>query len=162
MKLFFVLCSILMLSGVILPPEPATTLPTLYFVPEMERIAQVDNGGYVPPEECVQESQRVAQEWHTHFLWIQTRLSPQKVRDLSGWAKVQMQTYSAVPNLGELTLQPIAIKEEEHNLIFEGVIDTLPTHSPLVKRWLKLYLVYNLDRQEILSIYITIRGQVEE
>lgn len=162
MKLLFMLCSILILSGVILPPEPDTSLPTLYFVPEMELIAQLDKGMYVSPEEYIQESQKVAQEWQTHFLWVQTRLSPRKVIDLSGWAIAQMQTYSTVPNLGDLSLYPVSLQEREHNLIFEGVIDTLPTHSPLVKRWLKLYLVYNLDRQKILSIYITIRGQVEE
>jgi hypothetical protein len=41
-----------------------------------------------------------------------------------------------------------------------GTIDALPTHSPLVTRWLKVYLFYDLYARSIARITITIRGQV--
>ena len=38
-------------------------------------------------------------------------------------------------------------------------IDTLPTHQPLVTRWLKVYVVFDLHEKSVSAVVVTIRGQ---
>lgn len=46
--------------------------------------------------------------------------------------------------------------------MLEGTIDTLPTHSPLVTRWPKVYLVVDRRNKAILRVVITIRSDRKE
>ncbi len=59
-------------------------------------------------------------------------------------------------------LGPSGTDPQREKLVLEGTIDTLPTHSPLVTRWLKVYLVVDLRNKAILRAVITIRGDWQE
>jgi hypothetical protein len=71
----------------------------------------------------------------------------------------QMEQYSAVPALAEVTLEPIGLVHKPRGLLLEGTIDTLPTHHPLVTRWLKVYVVYDISARKLTHVTFTIRGQ---
>lgn len=89
-------------------------------------------------------------------------LKPEKVRELSRWARPQMLLYRRVPPLEKTLLEPRALSAEGNQLLLEGTVDTLPTHHRLVTRWLKVYLFYDLSERKIRRIVFTIRGQLEE
>jgi hypothetical protein len=73
-----------------------------------------------------------------------------------------MEAYATVPPLEKAELRPVAVDEKEGVILLEGTLDTLPTHSPLVTRWLKAFVRYDTSAQRIARVTITIRGQVLE
>ena len=70
-----------------------------------------------------------------------------------------MEQYGAVPALETVKLEPLGTDPRQETLVLEGTIDTLPTHSPLVTRWLKVYVCYDLRGKTVSRVTITIRGQ---
>lgn len=103
--------------------------------------------------------QQTAIAWIYHREQIIAAITPQKVRDLSRWAQTEMATYP-LPAFKNLTFQ--AVKAQHDNLLIESLLDTLPSHHPLVTRQLKLYLVYHLKEHRLTDAIITIRGWAEE
>ncbi|MCX6872217.1 MAG: hypothetical protein NTW21_00175 [Verrucomicrobia bacterium] len=73
-----------------------------------------------------------------------------------------MQDYSKIPSLDRPDFQIRTAGGGEKKLLFEATLQTLPTHSPLVTRWHKLFVVYDVDRQAISQVIITIRGERQE
>ena len=73
-----------------------------------------------------------------------------------------MEEYSAVPALTDVALQPIGVDKKGGKLVLEGTVDTLPSHHPIVTRWLKVYVVYDIPGRKISHVTFTIRGQVLE
>ncbi len=51
---------------------------------------------------------------------------------------------------------------QQRKVVFEGTIDTLPTHAPIVTRWLRVYVLYDTTSKTIIRTTVTIRGQVLE
>ena len=102
---------------------------------------------------------RAAAEWKTRIPQLKDRVTPEQVRSLSRWAKPQMEGYKSVPSLEGIKLQPVGTDAKRERLVLEGTIDTLPTHSPLVTRWLKVFLLYDLHTKSISRITVTIRGE---
>ena len=43
-------------------------------------------------------------------------------------------------------------------LLLESTLDTLPTHSSVVTRWLKLYLLYDVPSKSIVRVTVTNPG----
>ena len=72
----------------------------------------------------------------------------------------QMEAYATVPPLEKAQFQPVAADENQGIILLESTVDTLPTHNPLVTRWLKTFVRYDTQRHEIVQVTITIRGQV--
>ncbi len=70
-----------------------------------------------------------------------------------------MQSYRSVPPLTRATFQCVGIHRNSHKLVYESVLDTLPTHHALVTRWLKLFLIYDSQTAQISQVIVTIRGQ---
>ena len=64
-----------------------------------------------------------------------------------------------MPALADTALQPIGMDEARDKLVLEGTIDTLQSHSRVVTRWLKVYVLYNMSERKIAHITFTIRGQ---
>jgi hypothetical protein len=89
-------------------------------------------------------------------------LTVDRVRSLSRWAKPQMEKYSAIPALPDVVLEPIGVDKKGGKLVLEGTVDTLPNHHPLVTRWLKVCVVYDIPARKIGQVTFTIRGQVLE
>jgi hypothetical protein len=100
------------------------------------------------------------------LVWIQLRetilnqITAEKIRNLSNWAKEEMMHYQ-LPAFKNQTFRATHIHNKE-NLLIESVLDTLPSHHPLVTRQLKLYLVYNRKHGTITDAILTIRGWAEE
>ena len=59
-------------------------------------------------------------------------------------------------------LGPSGADPQKEKLVLEGTNGTLPTHSPLLTRWLKVYLVVDFRSKAILRVIITIRGNRQE
>ncbi len=105
---------------------------------------------------------RAAAEWKMRIPQLRNRVTPEQVRSLSRWAKAQMEGYKSVPSLEAVELRAAGTDAKREELVLEGTIDTLPTHHPLVTRWLKVFLLYDLHTKSICRIAVTIRGQVLE
>jgi len=141
------------------PPEPAIPVR---MVPEMERIAGFDGGRPCKPGEFADEVAKALADWAAKRPTIEPLVTAAKARELSRWAIKQMQAYRRVPPLERVAFAPKAWHEGTRRLVFEGTVDTLPTHHRLVTRWLKLYLLYDLDKQAVVEAAVTIRGQLLE
>jgi hypothetical protein len=141
------------------PPAPAVPVA---MVPEMEKIEGIDGGTACKPEEFAPDVAKALADWATKRPTIEPLVTAEKVRELSRWAKKEMQEYRRVPPLARVTLRPVSFHKEAGHLVLEGTVGTLPTHSPLVTRWLKLYLLYDQGKQAIVKVAVTIRGEVLE
>jgi hypothetical protein len=137
----------------------------LDFVPEMERITDLDRGqndarwSAADDANHAEDLRRVQAEWKTKSPAIQAVLTPERVQSLSRWAVKQMEGYTIVPALEKAQLQPVAADEKQGTILLESTIDTLPTHHPLVTRWLKAFVRYDTRGKNIVHVTITIRGQ---
>jgi hypothetical protein len=105
---------------------------------------------------------RAGDAWKARTQLLTPLVTAERVRQLSGWAKPQMQSYTKVPPLADVRLQPIGLDAGRGQLVLEGTIDTLPTHHHLVTRWLKVYVLYDLSGRKIEHVTFTIRGQILE
>lgn len=144
--------------------KPAATEPRVEvrLVPEMERIPEVDAWPRARPDAFREHTALVREAWKKTAPQVEKQLTAKVVRGLSRWAKRQMEKYDKVPPLRDAAWQPIRWNEKEGKLVLEAVLDTLPSHSPLVTRWLKGYLVYDTRRRALLRLILTIRGQALE
>lgn len=128
-------------------------------VPEMAYIPEVDAWEWVEASTVEGHAAKFAAAWKTHRAWVEKRVSPRLVRELSRWAKPQMEGYDRAVLLDEMSFAPVARYAKQRKLVFEATIDTLPSHSPIVTRWLKLYVLYDEASETILRVTITIRGE---
>ena len=134
----------------------------LCLIPEMDFIPEVDGWTPCKPDEYQNQIQRVTSAWKERSDWVQKRLTPDVVKELSRWGKLQMQKYRTVPDLAAVKLVAITVDNKHHKVVYSGTIETLPSHSPVVTRWLKLYLLCDEQSGEILRVTITIRGEAQE
>ena len=75
------------------------------------------------------------------------------------FSAIQMEGYKRVPNLDSIALRPVGTDAQRGKLVLEGTLETLPTHSPLVTRWLKVFLLYDVPTKSLTRVTITIRGE---
>lgn len=129
------------------------------FVPEMELIPEVDGCDPQPLGADRWDTQRSLQEWRRELPILEKTLTPEKVKELSRWAKTQMGNYGLIPRLSELQLRLVGRSRDTRNLVWEGTLDTLPSHHPLVTRWLKIFLLTDEQKSQVSLMVVTIRGQ---
>ena len=141
---------------------PETAPPDIRWVPEMERVAELQDWKPLAAKDYVQERQGMLEDWKEVREAVQRKLTAAQVITLSRWAQTQMQNYSKIPALDPPDFQVRTAGEGKKRLLFEATLQTLPTHSPLVTRWLKLFVVYDVDQHAISQIIITIRGERQE
>jgi len=134
----------------------------LCLIPEMDYIPELDDWSLCRPDAFAEDTAKALLDWSKKRAWVEKQLSPELVRALSRWAKPQMKGYSAVPSLAKVVLKPVRAPQAGRKLLLEGTLDTLPTHSPVVTRWLRVYLLYDKGSKRILRATITIRGQLLE
>lgn len=101
-------------------------------------------------------------DWKQKAAAVAPQVTPNVVRALSRWAEREMEAYTSVPPLSETHLALAGKNDSRRQLLLEGTVDTLPSHSVLVTRWLKLYLVYSLETRSVVRVTVTIRGQLLE
>lgn len=80
---------------------------------------------------------------------------------ISKWAKTQMKDYKLPNNFIE-SLSPEKYFEDEKISVLIIKSIQLPSHSPLVKRYLYIIPVFNKKTDSFDKIFITIQGFVEE
>jgi len=141
--------------------SPAPAIPVA-LVPEMEPIPGFDGGSPCKPGEFAEETAKALADWAAKRPGIAPLLTADRARELSRWAKKPMEQYKRVPPLHKVVFAPAAYHREARQLVLEGTVDTLPTHSHLVTRWLKVYLLYDQDKQAIVRAAVTIRGELLE
>lgn len=132
------------------------------FVPEMERIEEVDRWVAVAAKNYAADRQQVVVAWEDVRRSIQEKLTAAKVITLSKWAIPQMRGYADVPSLDHPDFQPTTASLGEKKLVLAATLQILPTHSPIVTRWLKLFVIYDLERRAIRGVVVTIRGEAQE
>jgi len=135
---------------------------TLKTAPEMAAVEELGVGAPCKPDAFPEQAARARADWAKKCPWVAKRLTPQLVRSLSRWAKPQMEKYQAVPPLEKADIKLIREDQKQGKLVFEATVDTLPVHAPLVTRWLKLYLLYDMPGKSITAVTITIRGERRE
>lgn len=132
------------------------------YVPEMERMEEVDRWAGAQGKGYAEDRKLVLAAWKEVGGSVQKKVTPAEVIKLSKWAKAQMQGYAEVPALDRPDFQPHSANAAENKVVFEATMQVLPTHSPLVTRWLKLFVVYDRGRRVIERVVVTIRGEVQE
>lgn len=89
----------------------------------------------------------------------------QKIKDinlveLSKWAKPQMSGYKIQDNAFE-TFSIENSYTNKSDSMYKIKLDSLPSHSPLVKRDLYMFNIYD-QNNKLKAVYITIQGHLEE
>jgi len=142
------------------PPKPPDLIQLL---PEMERSPDVDGQPHCEdPKVAAAHLPHVRAAWTALAPEVQQRLTPEAVRALSRWAKKQMEGYKKVPPVANAAWTLSAASDDRRTLVFEATLDTLPTHSPIVTRWLKGYLLFDAEAKHVTRVTLTIRGQLLE
>ncbi len=134
----------------------------LCLVRELHQIPEVDTWTYCEPTAYPAATGRVAAAWPAIARQVQPHVTAAVVRRLSKYSQPQMKGYQKVPSFAKVTLHPRAQHRDGAFVVFAGQVDTLPTHSPIVKRWLKVYVLYNAATEAVERVTVTVRGQVEE
>ncbi len=131
----------------------------LSLVPEMGYIPEVDDWEFCPADAFPEHAADVQAAWKALAEWAGRQVTPQRARALSRWARPQMAAYDAVPPPARAALEPARRQPQRGRLVYELTVDTLPTHHPVVTRWLKVYLLYDPHTKAILRMTVTIRGE---
>ncbi len=141
--------------------SPAAPAVTMRFLAEMERIPELE----WPSDSTLarpQDLSRVTEDWAKCFRSLEEKLTANAVIGLSRWAKAQMQTYAQVPRLAHPDFHFVAASPSGQEAIFEATLEVLPSHSPIVTRWLKLFLIYDRRNSHLSTVIVTIRGERQE
>ena len=132
------------------------------YVREMSFIPEVDTWNPCPDSGFSRDSIAVAAQWDTLYSKILPHLSRQTARSLSTWSAKQMAGYTKIPDLSRLHFSPCRMDTAFKKILFQTTVDTLPTHDPVVTRFLKMYLTYDQINQKVQRATVTIRGEVKE
>jgi len=147
------------------PARGAATLPlNVCLVPEMGYIPEVNSWKHCSPSAHSEHTREAQKLWPAKAAELKPVVTPDLARRLSGWAKEQMKDYDRVPPLENVKLKPVAVSGDEdsgrlYHLVFCGTVDTLPSHSSVVTRWLQVYVLYSVPGKCIQRVTVTIRGQ---
>lgn len=130
-------------------------------VPEMVNIKEVDGWEYNPNPLTPEEKKAFQTDFLARRNDFNSFITPELVRNLSRWANKQMEEYKEVSLPKEILWVPNCShgNGDEKRILMEATLEVLPTHSPLVTRWLKGYALFNPHANKIEWIIITIRGE---
>jgi hypothetical protein len=134
---------------------------SLCFTPEMAYIPEL-GWDRCDPNEFTEHIDAVKARWQKICPWLSRHVTSEVARGLSRWARKQMQDYKAVPAMDKIEFKPVCRDQKTGMFVLEGTIDVLPVHAPTVRRWLKVYLLYEPGGKTIHRATITIRGLREE
>lgn len=142
------------------PSETQSKYPlNLCFIPEMEKIPEFNDWPEYSEEKYADNA---LSDWEQKLKWVEKQITDSLVKALSKWAKTEMQNWHRIHSLDSVSFKPCRISKDRSKVLFEGTVDTLPTHSQIVTRWLKLFLMYDINTQSIIRATVTIRGQILE
>ncbi|MHC4789222.1 MAG: hypothetical protein ACYS8K_08500 [Planctomycetota bacterium] len=148
------------------PPQDDNDRPELpigvCLVREMGYIPELNSWGSDKAGKLADHVDRAGDQWRKQIPSLKKLITPRLARRLSRWARKQMAAYKTVPPLANVKFKPVRVNKQQRKIVFEGTLDTLPTHSRIVTRWLRVYLLYDEPSSTVLRTTITIRGQVLE
>ncbi|MFW6108731.1 MAG: hypothetical protein ACOC8D_02845 [bacterium] len=131
-------------------------------VPEMGYLPEVSDGTWCKPDAFPAVTAKALADWKTKRPWVAKRITPELVRRLSRWARKEMAEYRDVSSLEDVAFKAAYHHQARGKLVLEGTVDTLPSHSPLVTRWLKVFLLCDQGSGTVQRVTVTIRGQLLE
>ena len=145
------------------PGDASPDVPVGFCItPEMMYIPEVADWPRCEPDAVREQTQGALADWKGKRPWVEKRLTPELARSLSRWARKEMEAYRRVPPLAKVDFQPVRHHKASRKLVLKGVVDTLPSHSPIVTRWLLVYLLYDEPTRSVVRMTVTIRGQILE
>lgn len=130
------------------------------WIPEMDYRPETSNWQPIGAGHSANEIKAAQQQWRSNVLWVQTQISNKTVYDLSRWSSDEMKGYTKQPVLSGVTLYPLL--KDNSKIILKGIIDTLPSHSRSVARWLVMFVVYDSNKSAITQVIFTIEGERQE
>ena len=142
-------------------PSVGATVP-LTFVAEMVRLTEVERLNPCHEWPSPQTHRALSTAWDSVRGALERELTPERVRSLSRWARQQMDGYRKVASLSGAQPRPVARDAGQGKLVLEVTVETLPSHSPLVTRWLKVYLICREADAVVEQAIVTIRGELQE
>jgi len=155
-----------LLIAVQLRAEPPPELPVLPFgfciIPEMNYIPEVEGWSECTRDEVPEELKRATAAWKKSSPLVEKQVTPEMARQLSRWAKKEMEKYVKVPKPLPVELEPITANKAQGKFVFGCTLDVLPSHHPLVHRWLKAFILWDRDSDTVVRVTITIRGEALE
>ncbi len=128
-------------------------------VPEMEHIPELNTWPLCTTKTYAEETKNLQAEWKNNASWVASQINPEIVSALSRWAIKEMKSYKKIPPLTEVRFKPVREYRDLNKIVFEATADTLPTHSQIVTRWLKFYVIYDILTKTIVRVTVTIRGE---
>ena len=131
-------------------------------IPELEYITEIDDWSIQNRKIDSYDSLKAITSLKKYIPWAQNFIAPELVRSISRYAHKEMASYIDKPSLDSISFSLSRISGDGFKILLEGTADTLPSHSNIVTRWLKVYFVYNIPTNSIIRIIITIRGQLLE
>jgi hypothetical protein len=102
-----------------------------------------------------------SQVWQSECGLVQFKTSANKVVSLSRWAIDEMVVFKKVSNLCESKFRHTAI-DSKGFLILESRVQDLPSHHPLVTRWMFIQVSYNKESSRMDKVIVSIRGELLE
>ena len=94
---------------------------------------------------------------------VLSNITTKLVQSTSRWASKQMNSYVYHAPQKPLDFKPtLWLDGTKTGVLYEATLETLPSHHQLVTRWLKLFLLYDVEKKEVSTAVLTIRGQVLE
>lgn len=136
--------------------------PAFCAVPEMEFIPEVDSWPPYQSAEAAGDATAFAKAWTEQRQWVGDLLPGDLAKGLSRWARPQMEKYGGVAPIEKIDFHPVSSFQPRGMIVYEAIADNLPTHSKLVTRQLKLYVLYNTESKSIVRVTVTIRGEAME
>ena len=132
------------------------------FVKEMDFIPEYDSWSLCTTEVLKEITNDMHVAWKKAVPEVEKLLTPVMVQVLSQWAQEQMKEYDSIPSLSNISFKPVREYNDQHKLVYEAIVDTLPTHSEIVTRCLKIYVLYEKALKSITRTTVTIRGEMLE
>ncbi len=157
------LAALLGAAGAEASETAAAELPfDLCLARELHLIPEADTWTPCEPTAFPDATQKLAKAWPAHARALKPYVTADVVRRLSRYAHREMAMYSKAPSLAPLSFRPRASHRDGAFITFAAQADPLPSHSPLVKRWLEIFVLYNVTGDAVERVTVTVRGQVEE
>lgn len=139
---------------------PAEGLPVgLCCSEEMGFVCEVDSWEKCEPNAYADIVRQAAVAWPDEARRIGPYITPELARRLSRWARKEMEGYAEVSPLEPIVFKPVSHYPPRKKIVLQGTVDTLPTHAPLVTRWLQVYVLWDIPGKTIEHVTVTIRGE---
>ena len=134
----------------------------LCVIPEMEYIPELDDWSSYDDKKDILNISEILALIKMKYPFLKKELTPDLIKSISRYAKKEMNTYQTIPPLDTIKFLPKKVSSDGFKIVFEGIVDTLPSHSPIVTRWLKVFIVYNRATHSVIKAIITVRGELLE